>query len=590
MINNSHKGKKFYYPYCKENKCKGVLKIKINNNFSVDYECDQNENHKGNNIFFKTFERFYLKEQSIDECSNSSCEHRLDTNNIYKCKKCDNIYCSNCFILDQHIKKDINNLIMQIQKCPLHNMELTQFCTDCKQYLCIYCIKDNDELISHKEHSIKNILEFMPSIKEINAWNDKVNLKTKYNKELINLIEEWEKSLIKKIEQFKKNLKDEIDFYEKIFINYNLFFINYSYYLNFKYLDNYLKGIDYDFINYFKKISKIEEKTKMILELINLKKEEDKIELKKANLKRYYTINEGILTKLNNEYFFDYSNFHKSVHLTIYDEEKDSMQYLKKSNTEIKDKIFSVYFSEEKNQIYACLLNEKKVKIFECDLDEGTLIMNDEEIYDKNNIDGHYNKCISLINEYYATIDDKKIIIWYKEIKKNIYSIVNYVTLNRNISDILYVNNEYLITSLPTNNIIKFFDTKTLNCEKIIKDVDFVESQNIFFIFNEYILVNCQKGIVLILIKTKDNIQYIDTSDYTPKNKEIYINDDESIYILFKMNITFMKIFKLKMIDGIFRPIVEYEKIDINEKCPKMFCINKDNKIIWGKGVYLLKE
>ena len=60
---------KFYYPICPENNCNGVLLIKyINDNFSLDYECENNKSHQGKNIYFKTFERFYLKGREIIYC------------------------------------------------------------------------------------------------------------------------------------------------------------------------------------------------------------------------------------------------------------------------------------------------------------------------------------------------------------------------------------------------------------------------------------------------------------------------------------------------------------------------------------------
>ena len=356
MKNNNIMELNYYYPYCKQICCDGVLQIKINDDFTVDYECDKNKNHKGERIFFKVFERFYLKEKSIDKCSNSNCKYILDTNNIFKCKKCDNIYCSNCFLLDKHIRNDINNLILQSQKCQIHNIEFTQFCINCNKYLCIFCAKDIDKKISHKNHSIKNLLDFMPSINNINSLNDKVKQKAKYNEELINIIDEWEKTIIKKAEQYKNYLKNEIDFYKKIFINFNQYFKNYTYYSNFYYLDNYLKEINFDLINNIKNLNEFKEKTNAIIELFNTKKKEDKIEIKKANIKRYYTINEGILMKLNDKYFFDYSINRKSVHLSLYDEEKDIMQYMRQSSIEFNYTIFSVSFSKEKNQIYACLL------------------------------------------------------------------------------------------------------------------------------------------------------------------------------------------------------------------------------------------
>ena len=58
--------KKFYIPLCRE--CNDILNIKINPlNFSIEYECEFNDYHYDIDIFFKTFERFYLKEQKINE-------------------------------------------------------------------------------------------------------------------------------------------------------------------------------------------------------------------------------------------------------------------------------------------------------------------------------------------------------------------------------------------------------------------------------------------------------------------------------------------------------------------------------------------
>ena len=233
----------------------------------------------------------------------------------------------------------------------------------------------------------------------------------------------------------------------------------------------------------------------------------------------------------------------------------------------------------------------KIVKIFECNLDDATMILKNEEIYDINDLKGHFNKCISLLNEYYATIDDKMIIIWFKDINTNNYSIVNTISLNIMISDIFSINNEYLIASFPTKCFLKIFEIKSLSLIKTLNNVDCLDSQNIFFPFHQYILVNCEKGIILISSQTKEIVQYIENFENIPKNKEIYLNsDDDCIYLIFKYAFIYMKIFKLKMINDVFEKIAEYDKIEINEKQPKMLCFNNGKKVIWAKGVYLLKE
>ena len=102
----------FYYPSCRTKNCNGILKFNINKNFSLDYKCEKNEDHKDEKIYFKTFERFYLKKKEIDKCSK--CFSILESDYIYKCKKCDKNYCPTCFTNDEHIKKNNSELIKKL--------------------------------------------------------------------------------------------------------------------------------------------------------------------------------------------------------------------------------------------------------------------------------------------------------------------------------------------------------------------------------------------------------------------------------------------------------------------------------------------
>ena len=126
MMEEKDKITKFYYPSCRERGCNGLLKIIINDNFTIDYECDKNGEHKGKNIFFKTFELFYLKEKEINKCSK--CHSNIDNDYLYNCKKCGLLYCTNCFLFDKHIKEDFNNLKIISQKCLSHKKEINSYC------------------------------------------------------------------------------------------------------------------------------------------------------------------------------------------------------------------------------------------------------------------------------------------------------------------------------------------------------------------------------------------------------------------------------------------------------------------------------
>ena len=123
---------KFYCPICRIPGCGGVLHLKINkNNFSLDYECEKNKEHNGQNIYFKTFERFYLKEMNKYKCK--TCNDFLENNLKYKCKSCEQYFCSSCFIFHKHIKKNINNILIISTKCNIHNNNIMYYCLNCKK-------------------------------------------------------------------------------------------------------------------------------------------------------------------------------------------------------------------------------------------------------------------------------------------------------------------------------------------------------------------------------------------------------------------------------------------------------------------------
>lgn len=52
----------FYIPVCKEKNCNGLLELEFDfQNFVVNYQCGKNINHNGKNIYFETFNKFYLR-------------------------------------------------------------------------------------------------------------------------------------------------------------------------------------------------------------------------------------------------------------------------------------------------------------------------------------------------------------------------------------------------------------------------------------------------------------------------------------------------------------------------------------------------
>ena len=122
---------KIFNPYCKE--CDSLLYFEIEPlNFSINYLCTKNEEHYKNKIYFKTFERFYLKEKELIKCCK--CHINLENSDYYKCEECANFYCSECMISDIQINghKSISNKKYS-NSCLIHQSDFTKYCVNCKK-------------------------------------------------------------------------------------------------------------------------------------------------------------------------------------------------------------------------------------------------------------------------------------------------------------------------------------------------------------------------------------------------------------------------------------------------------------------------
>ena len=538
-MNKKNLSTKCYYPFCKEKGCNGFLNVKIRDNFTLEYECENNASHKRKNIYFKTFERFYLKEKEIGICSN--CKAKLD-NVSYKCIKCDKKYCALCFINDKHIKENINNLKLKTKKCRLHNKDLTQYCSDCKRSFCHFCVindQNNDNKANHNSgHNIINLMELIPSINQINNLKNKIKQHSKFYEKIINSINQWERTLVNKSKILKQNLRNEINFLEKLFSNYNQFCLNYSYLSLFnhfdKYIDNKNKNV---LLNNFIYTFNIEEQTKILFELFKIsKKNEENIIQKKFNFQQYYQVEDGIFEKINNCCYFQYNI--KKLYIIKYENDY-SLTYCRNLCPVFNEKIYSVSISKENNQIYACLLNEKRVKILNYNLNSREIIISNQEIKDENNPPDHFNKCIYIGKNLFITADNELICLWKKRHNINIAKLYKFNISNKT-SDLLLVNEDYFISAQPNNKTIIIFNIKNLrniNQEKIITNIDSIDSQDCLLKYKEFIIINCIKGIALLFIKTKEISHYIDNYIGISINKEIFLDINDNICILNKKEI-----------------------------------------------------
>ena len=357
---------KFYYPQCREIGCNGLLKIKLGDNFTLEYECDKNQKHFGKKIFFKTFEIFYLREKKIEQCSN--CDSILDGDAFYKCKKCKKYFCMICFLKDEHIKKDINSIETETKKCNLHKKELNQYCVDCQKNICAWCLKS-----SHQYHKTINLIELIPTEGKINNIKNKIENKNILYEKIISSINKWEKTLLNKTHRIKQNLRDEISLLAKISNNFNQYFLNYTYYSIFKSLDNYINNNKSNEI--LEKLidnNNFDDKKDIIFEYMKLNKEksEKTIKYKEGDLSRFNSFDDGLIEKINNKYYFGYVNNQKKCKILEYNDKGKNLSDSGKCPLYINDKIYSLSISKKTKEIYICSQYTKNLNLIEYDLDD----------------------------------------------------------------------------------------------------------------------------------------------------------------------------------------------------------------------------
>ena len=533
--------KAFYYPCCPVKNCNGVLWIKyINENFSLDYECEKNEEHKGDNIYFETFEKFYLNKE-------------------------------------EYIKKNVNNFINikdTNNECTDHERQKNYYCIDCKTYLCKECSK-----VGHEGHQVKDILESIFSQNKINELIDRLKYYDKLINKIDSSLELFNVEFSKKIEKLKKEIITEKKLMEKLILNYNHKFMNYTYHLNMEEIYNYTKSFNNEYLEGFYLSDSIPEKSKYLIDCVFPPKQEKIPEIE--NMSTY--VSEAYkykLKKLNNEYFLNYRNSEQKFQLIKYNEKKDifieeEAQLTINNNIEY---FFTEKYSDQIYKIYTCLSDISKVFIYECNLSENSIFQNDEEIFDEKDQDIPFNKCKALSkNGYIATYRDDAISIWKKHDPKNpkSYAKVKEIQNIYLLKDFFSVDEDYFILAFRYQVI--FYDAETLNEDKEVEiDDNYFGKMNKLFLFNKFIIIVCEKGICFILIKTKELIQFLEFEKKCIKCSGLCL-DNESIYALYEMKEDIYSkseynIVEYKMISGSLQKV----KCFIPSNC-SIFDSEKDN-------------
>jgi len=577
---------KLYYPYCKEDGCDGILSVDFNDDFSLNYICDKNEKHQKEKIFFKTFERFYLQEKKIEKCSKCQCDLESDK---YKCLKCKNIFCCYCFKLDEHIKNNINNLLLTKKRCSIHKKDFTLYCINCKKNLCVFCAKDKIHTNSNDKHDIKSLYEFIPSDNEIESVNKRIKKRKERYKELIQTLDEWEIKVHNEIEGLKKNLLYEIELMEKMFSNYNKYFLDYTYFKNFYYFKYYIYG---DYLK-FDKCYTFSEFREILDKLFKQKSNnENKPQENVIDIREQFRINNGIIAKINDEYIFSSSN-RDEVKISFL-EKNGNLTTLEKTLIEFNRIIYSASVSLQKNKIFACLDYFRKVIIFNFNLENKLMEQNKNEISDEG--ENRFNKCIDIKDDLVVTADSKYIIIWEKI--NDIYIIKKKLLLDTETNDLLLINDEYFVSSQTNKKTITFIDISNLKEDKIIKKVDSIDYYNCLCLLRNYLIVNCKEGIAIILLETKELIRYIenyedDINKYSKRLCTYNNGNDFYLYILnqFDYRKINYNISVIKLEDDYFKLIRKYKDCSTDDDRNFNFIIMKEYTfLIWGKSIYIYNE
>jgi len=582
----------FYMPVCSIDDCNGILKLDFDlNNFTVNYKCEKNKAHIGENISLENFKKFNIKKKRINKCSK--CSLNLENEWEYKCYLCDRLYCPMCLFDDEHIKFGANVISKRFNKCQLHNYAKNNYCIDCCEHMCDLC-KINETC---RDHNVKNVLEIIPSINKINSLEKKIKEMKIYTQNVIISLDKWLIKLSENINSLKQNLELTIEIFEQLFTNFSQQFLNYHYQYNFTYFTQLIDNNYNDFLNKFYNSKSFEEQTRNLFEILGHNREE--IKEKNANLKELNNFNNGNgkLTKINDDYFFYFSDIKNVVNISFYlkdkESQKDSIYYFKNSRIEFKDIIYSISPSINLKKIYVCLQNKKIIKIFDLDLENETMKLSDEQIKSKASIpNDHYNKCIELGNDLLATADNYKISVWKRNRKSFIRT--SDLKFSEKPFDLLLVNNNYFITSLYLSKVIIFISTERNEIIDEIKNIDTVCSEECFILYKDYIIVNCIKGFALISTETKKLIKYINNFEgYF--NKKLCIDSKDYLYILGNNNNT--SIMKIRFDEDNLVPTEKYENLrrlndedNLEENALENIFINNEEIIVWGKAIYILSQ
>lgn len=192
-----------------------------------------------------------------------------------------------------------------------------------------------------------------------------------------------------------------------------------------------------------------------------------------------------------------------------------------------------------------------------------------------------------------VTSDNKNIIIW-KNKKTKKFIKFKIFDIGIKTSDLLFVNGNYIISSQPQNKTISIYEIKNLIQEKKISNIDSIDSNRCLLKYQNYIIINCEGGIALFLVKTRELFQYIENYKELAKNKEIILDDMGEVCILNKnmsKEETFIStIIRFKMVYGSLEPFEESSKIITDYDLNNIICLINKRFVIFEKHIFSNNE
>ena len=503
-----------YIVKCPE--CSEIAGFKIDfEKFMISVECKNGHNKV--NIPYEDFKFKYIKPSQIYWCNCNKCFKSINNESInYKCNSCNKLFCPNC--INNHQKETNHSSIIKFyqdyQLCQKHNQKYSFFCEVCKISLCVKCKK------THKNHSIKPILDIIPNKEKENSVKTNYEEFNKKIKEVSSIIQEYRNEIDKRYYKIIGFLSFIKNINEKLLNNFNYNCYDYYNFDNFNYLYNSLKNEEIFDTNKYKNYLLDIDNNKIKVEIEEKKEEKPIKDFDKNERDNNYIeqLNKLEYLKDNIFYFFDKT-------LNFFAFENYSFKSILSYDLS-KFRIYNLQPAKYSNKIFINFERKKNIKILEYDITNKSIYLSKKEIKEpKFGYPNHFYKCLDNKNGNILTQENFGIIVW-KIAKKN--NFIKEKTIDKDILS-LYDINESLFCFQEFDCNITFFDSENYNKKKTIS---FNEEVNLIGTINDESIVfinNKSNAIFIVDVKYLEIVHVIECNKYYSymklKNNKLFLID-----------------------------------------------------------------